>query len=177
MPSQISKVLGTALQLASLASLSSFRNVRPLFCTTVLTNDNIAIIVPNSRFIEKAVTNWTHGDLKVGFRIPVGVAYGSEVEKVRELLLSIARERLAALKEPEPVVFFEGFGDNSLNFELGVWSAEMSSRPRRFRSDLNFAIERKLRDAGIEIPFPQRDVYIRSAPPALADGVRAKQAA
>jgi len=92
-------------------------------------------------------------------------------------LLSIAREHPATLKEPEPVVFFDGFGDNSLNFELGVWSAEMSSRPRRFRSDLNFAIERKLRDAGIEIPFPQRDVYIRSAPPGLADGVRAKQAA
>jgi small-conductance mechanosensitive channel len=145
--------------------------------TTVLTNDNIAIVVPNSHFIEKAVTNWTHADPKVRFRIPIGVAYGSEVEKVRELLLSIAREHPAALKEPEPVVFFDGFGDNSLNFELGVWSAEMSSRPRRFRSDLNFAIERKLREAGIEIPFPQRDVYIRSAPPGLADGVRAKQAA
>ena len=96
--------------------------------TTVLTNDNIAIVVPNSHFIEKAVTNWTHGDPKVRFRIPIGVAYGSEVEKVRELLLSIAREHPAALKEPEPVVFFDGFGDKSLNFELGVWSAEMSSR-------------------------------------------------
>ena len=145
--------------------------------TTVLTNDNIAIVVPNSHFIEKAVTNWTHADPKVRLRIPIGVAYGSEVEKVRELLLSIAREHPAALKEPEPVVFFDGFGDNSLNFELGVWSAEMSSRPRRFRSDLNFAIERKLREAGIEIPFPQRDVYIRRAPPGLAEGVRAKEAA
>jgi small-conductance mechanosensitive channel len=72
--------------------------------TTVLTNDNIAIIVPNSHFIEKAVTNWSHADPKVRFRIPIGVAYGSEVEKVRELLLSIAREHPAALKEPEPVV-------------------------------------------------------------------------
>jgi potassium efflux system protein len=110
-------------------------------------------------------------------RIPVGVAYGSDVEKVREVLLSVAREHPAALQQPEPVVFFEGFGENSLNFELGVWSAEMSSRPRRFRSDLNYAIERKLREAGIQIPFPQRDVYIRSVPPGLLDAERTNQAA
>ncbi len=66
------------------------------------------------------------------------------------------------LKEPAPTVFFDKFGDSSLDFELVVWCAEMSHRPRRFRSDLNFAIERKLREAGIEIPFPQRDLHFRS---------------
>jgi small-conductance mechanosensitive channel len=136
--------------------------------TTVVTNDNIAMIVPNAKFIQDTVTNWSHGDALVRFRIPVGVAYGSDVEKVRALLIEVAREHPQALAEPAPTVFFDGFGESALNFELGVWCAEMSDRPRRFRSDLNFAIERKLREAGIEIPVPQREVRIRSAPPADA---------
>jgi small-conductance mechanosensitive channel len=136
--------------------------------TTVLTNDNIVIIVPNSEFIAKPVTNWSHGDLRVRFRIPVGVAYGSDVEKVCTLLTAVAREHSAALDEPEPTVFFDRFGDSALHFELVVWSAAMSSRPRRFRSDLNFAIERKLREAGIEVPFQQHDVRVRSLPPEMA---------
>lgn len=133
--------------------------------TTVLTNDNIAMIVPNSKFIEETVTNWSLNDPKVRFRVPIGVAYGSDVEQVRQLLLEVAREHPQALKNPEPTVFFDGFGESSLDFELAVWSSEMSYRPRRFRSDLNYAIERKLRAAGIEIPFPQRDVHVRTLPP------------
>lgn len=132
--------------------------------TTVLTNDNIAMIVPNAKFIEDTVTNWSHNDPKVRFRIPIGVAYGSDVEKVRAALLEVAREHPKALAEPEPTVFFGGFGESSLDFELAVWSSEMSYRPRRFRSELNFAIERKLREAGIEIPFPTREVHVRSLP-------------
>lgn len=66
------------------------------------------------------------------------------------------------LKEPAPTVFFDGFGDSSLNFELGVWTSEMMASPRRFRSDLNFAIDRVFREHGIEIPFPQRDLHLRS---------------
>ncbi len=135
--------------------------------TTVLTNDNIAMIVPNAKFIEDTITNWSHGDPKIRFRIAVGVAYGSDVEKVSTLLIEAAREHPQALAEPAPTVFFIGFGESSLDFELGVWSDEMSYRPRRFRSDLNFAIERKLREGGIEIPFPQRDVHVRSVPPDL----------
>jgi small-conductance mechanosensitive channel len=129
--------------------------------TTVVTNDNIAMVIPNSKFVEDTVTNWTHADPKVRFRVAVGVAYGSDLELVQRLLLEAAREQPEALAEPGPVVFFNGFGDSSLDFELGVWSETMSYRPRRFRSDLNFAIERKLRKAGIEIPFPQRDVHVR----------------
>ncbi len=130
--------------------------------TTVVTNDNIAMIVPNSLFVTSTVTNWSHDDPRVRFRIPVGVAYGSDLEKVRAVLLAVAAANEHALKTPEPSVFFSGFGDSSLDFELAVWSDEMSYRPRRFRSDLNFAIERGLREAGIEIPFPQRDLHIRS---------------
>jgi small-conductance mechanosensitive channel len=66
------------------------------------------------------------------------------------------------LKQPEPQVFFDNFGDSALNFELAVWTSEMLTSPRRFRSDLNFAIEKALRENGIHIPFPQRDLHLRS---------------
>jgi len=130
--------------------------------TVILTNDNITMIVPNTKFIDSPVTNWTYGDRRVRFRIPVGVAYGSDINKVREALLAAGRGNPHTLKEPAPDVFLEKFGDDSLDFELVVWSSEMSHRPSRYRSDLNFAIEQKLREAGIEIAFPQRDLHIRS---------------
>ncbi|MEY2541176.1 MAG: potassium-dependent mechanosensitive channel [Verrucomicrobiota bacterium] len=130
--------------------------------TVILTNDNITMIVPNTKFIDSPVTNWTYGDPRVRFRIPVGVAYGSDINKVREALLAAGREDPHTLEEPAPNVFLEKFGESSIDFELVVWSSEMSYRPRRFRSDLNFAIEKKLREAGIEIAFPQRDLHIRS---------------
>jgi len=130
--------------------------------TVIVTNDNITMIVPNSKFIESPVTNWTYGDPRVRFRIPVGVAYGSDIDKVRAALVAAGKENQHTLSDPEPSVFFEKFGDNAIEFELVVWSSEMSYRPRRYRSDLNFAIEKKLREAGIEIPNPQRDLHIRS---------------
>jgi small-conductance mechanosensitive channel len=129
--------------------------------TVIVTNDNIATIVPNQKFIDSPVTNWTFGDPKVRFRIPVGVAYGTNVELVRRSLVEAANEVAQTLPDPPPSVFFVGFGDSALEFELVAWSNEMSHRPRRYRSDLNFAIEKKLREAGIEIPFPQREIRIR----------------
>lgn len=130
--------------------------------TVIRTNDNISMIVPNTKFIDSPVTNWTYGDPRVRFRIPVGVAYGSDVAKVREALLAAGRENPNTLKEPAPSVFLEKFSESSVDFELVVWSSEMSARPSRYRSDLNFAIEQKLREAGIELPFPQRDLHIKS---------------
>jgi small-conductance mechanosensitive channel len=97
----------------------------------------------------------------VRFRIPVGVAYGSDVDKVRDALLSVANENPVTLKDPAPSVFLEQFGENSIDFKLMVWSSEMSARPSRYRSDINFAIAEKFREVGIEFPFPQRDVHIR----------------
>ena len=130
--------------------------------TTVVTNDNITLIVPNSVFVEHTITNWSHGDQKVRFRIPVGVAYGSDLAIVKEALLEVARKHPATLSDPEPSVFFESFGDSALNLELVLWSAEMSFRPRRFRSDLNFAIDQAFRERGIELPFPQREIHFRT---------------
>lgn len=134
--------------------------------TVVVTNDNIAIIVPNLELTSHPVTNWSHGDPRVRVRLPVGVAYGTDVEKLRTALLEVAAADPQVLKAPAPAVFFDSFGESSLNFELAVWTEAMSRAPRRFRSDLNFAIERKLREAGIEIPFPQRVVHLRGAEPA-----------
>jgi small-conductance mechanosensitive channel len=150
--------IGDRIEVAGLAGQVQQIRARS---TVILTNDNITMIVPNTKFIDSPVTNWTYGDPRVRFRLPVGVAYGSDVNKVREALLAAARENANTLKDPAPNVFLEKFGENSINFELVVWSSEMSARPRSYRSDLNFAIEEKLREAGIEIPNPQRDLHFR----------------
>ncbi len=156
--------IGDRVEVGELAGMVTEIHARS---TTIVTNDNISIIVPNSRFIEDTVTNWSHGDPKVRFRIPVGVAYGSDVALVKSTLIEAGKQHPSTLPKPEPTVFFDSFGDSSLNFELVVWSDEMSYRPLRYKSDLNFAIERGLRKAGVTIPFPQRDVhfYPHPAPP------------
>jgi small-conductance mechanosensitive channel len=129
--------------------------------TVILTNDNIAMIVPNTKFIDSTVTNWTYSDPRVRFRLPVGVAYGSDVIKVRDALIAAANEHPATLADPPATVFLEKFGESSIDFELVAWSEEMSYRPRRYKSDLNFLIEKHLREQGIEIPNPQRDIHFR----------------
>ncbi len=130
--------------------------------TTVVTNDNITMIVPNADFISNTVTNWSHGDPKVRIRVPIGVAYGSDLKLLQRLLLEAAEEHPKALRDPSPVVLFTEFGDSSLNFELGVWTQEMTATPIHFTSQMNFIIEQKLRENDIEIPFPQRDLHVRS---------------
>jgi small-conductance mechanosensitive channel len=157
--------IGHRIEVGSVAGQVTRINLRS---TTVVTNDNITIIVPNSNFITSAVTNWSYGDPKVRLRLPVGVAYGSDVEKLRTLLLEVAAENAATLKQPAPSVRFLGFGDSALNFELAIWTIDMAQSPTRFRSELYFAIERKLREHKIEIPFPQRDLHLRSGSFVLA---------
>ena len=143
--------------------------------TTILTNDNIAIIVPNSDFIEKPVINWSHGDPRVRFRIRVGISIDSDLAKAREILIEVARAHPAALQDPQPWVVFDKFGDSTFELELVVWSLEMSYRPRAFRSDLNFEIERRFREAGIDLPRPRRDIRI-TVPELLRDGERLEKA-
>jgi len=129
--------------------------------TVIMTNDGIAMIVPNEKFIDSPVTNWTYSDPRVRFRVSVGVAYGSDVNKVRDALIAAAREHAATLSEPPPNAYLEKFGDSTIDFEVIAWSEKMSYKPRRFKSELNFLIEKHLREAGIEIPNPQRDLHIR----------------
>lgn len=127
--------------------------------TTVVTNDNISIIVPNADFITQTVTNWSHGDDKVRIRLPVLVRYDTDVEKLKKLLLEVAAENPAALKSPAPNVFFDSYTDAGYKFELAVWTEEMTFSPRRFRSDLNYAVQKKLRDNNIAFPLPARVIY------------------
>jgi small-conductance mechanosensitive channel len=129
--------------------------------TVIRTNDDIFVIVPNTNFIHSPVTNWHYGSPRVRFRLPVGVAYGSNVNKVRDALIAAAREHKATLDDPEPNAYLEKFGDSTIDFELIVWSKDMSYKPRRFKSDLNYLIYKHLTEAGIEIPNPQRDIHIR----------------
>ncbi len=136
-----------------------------LRATIVVTNDNISIIVPNSELTSHAVTNWSHSGPRIRVRMKVGVAYGTDPEVLKKCLLEVAAANDNVLKTPAPTVFFDSFGDSSLNFELAVWTDTMSHSPRRFRSDLNYAIERILRERNIEIPFPQRVVHLRNAEP------------
>lgn len=151
--------IGDRIEVGGVAGEVTKINMRS---TVVVTNDNITIIVPNSDFISNPVTNWSHGDPKVRLRLPVGVAYGSDVQNLKRVLLEVAAQNSSVLKDPAPNLFFCGFGDSSLDFELGVWTVDMSRNPHRFRSDLYYAIEQALRDNQIEIPFPQRDLHIRS---------------
>lgn len=129
--------------------------------TTIITNDNISIIVPNSQLINQAVINWSHGDPRIRVHIPVGVAYGSDVELVTETLFEVARAEEKVLSSPAPEVRFREFGDSSLNFELLVWSDEPPNH-HRLHSELNYAIDAAFRKNGIEIPFPQRDVHVKT---------------
>jgi small-conductance mechanosensitive channel len=130
--------------------------------TTILTNDNIAIIVPNSSFVVETVVNWSHSDRDVRFSVPVGVAYGSDTALVEEVLLGVARANAGVLDAPPPDVLFDSFGDSSLNFVLRVWTRVYTTRPMILRSQLNFAIDLAFRKHGIQIPFPQRDLHVRS---------------
>ncbi|MGA1205801.1 MAG: mechanosensitive ion channel family protein [Opitutales bacterium] len=138
--------------------------------TTVRTNDNIEVIVPNSRFISEPVTNWSHTDNNVRFRIPVGVHYKSDVNQVKQVLEAAAVKHAHVLSYPVPEAAFVEFGDSSLNFEVWVWTLESTQRPSGFKSEINYLIWNDLKEAGIEIPYPQRDLYIKELPPSGKPG-------
>lgn len=129
--------------------------------TTVLTNDNIDIIIPNSKLITDNVVNLSHSSPIVRFRVPVTVASDSSLRQVEELLLQAAQGHAEVLTTPAPSVGFISFGADGLDFELLVWTETMLHRKWPLVSDLNFAICRLFREYGVEVPNPQRDVYIR----------------
>ncbi|MDF3131223.1 mechanosensitive ion channel [Kiritimatiellaeota bacterium B1221] len=128
----------------------------------IKTPDEVSIIVPNSKLLDEFVVNYSFGNPRIRIHVPVGVAYGSDVEKVSELLLQAAEENVRVLKTPAAKVWFRAFGDSSLNFELLCW---IPSAERKFDtiSELNYAIDAAFRANGVEIPFPQRDLHLRSS--------------
>ncbi|MGD1860354.1 MAG: mechanosensitive ion channel family protein [Leptolyngbyaceae cyanobacterium] len=129
--------------------------------TEIKTLDQISIIVPNSRFLEQEVINWSHRNPVSRIRLPVGVAYSSDPKVIKEVLVEVSYQQPQVLSKPPPLVFFKGFGDSSLDFELLVWIAD-PPKQLIIKSDLYFAIEAALRHHNIEIPFPQRDLHVRS---------------
>lgn len=133
--------------------------------TVIKTLDNEHIIVPNSYFLEEHVINRSYSDKVMRLVIPVGVAYGSDVPLVKDLLIQVAEDEAkvspTVRHQPEPFVYFKEFGDSSLNFELFVWISN-PEHVIRIRSNLNFRIDAIFRENGVEIPFPQRDLHVRS---------------
>jgi len=132
-----------------------------LRATTIRTFDRAEIVVPNSDLIAGQVVNWTLGDRNIRLTVPVGVAYGSNVETVMRVLTEVADGSPRVLKEPQPVVLFLNFGESSLDFELRVWIADFSDQ-WIIKSELVREIDRRFRSEGVEIPFPQRDLHLRS---------------
>ncbi|BBO83560.1 hypothetical protein DSCO28_41260 [Desulfosarcina ovata subsp. sediminis] len=146
-----------------------------LRATTVQTFDRAEIVVPNGDLISSQVTNWTLGDRSMRLTIPVGVAYGSDVETVTWVLMAVATESDKVLKDPQPMVLFLNFGDSSLDFQLRVWIADFNER-RIIQSALIREIDRRFRIEGVEIPFPQRDLHLRSVDDTAADRLNSKEA-
>ncbi|MBS3814800.1 mechanosensitive ion channel family protein [Candidatus Bipolaricaulota bacterium] len=125
----------------------------------VNTYDNESIIVPNSDLVSKQVTNWSYGgDTSVRLRIPIGVDYGTDIEKVEDILLDISQEQERVLEDPSPQVFFKEHADSSLNFELRVWIGHPKDRIAT-RDAIRRSIDKRFNQAGIGIPFPQTDVH------------------
>src|ERR687891_1807226 len=129
--------------------------------TTIRTLNNIALIVPNSEFVSSKLENWSYGDQRVRLDIDVGVSYGSDLETVIRSLKEVAEEQPEVLKNPAADVLHRGFGDSAWNMRLRVW-VEHPRRHLQVRSDINCAIVRKFHRHEVEIPFPQRDLHVRS---------------
>jgi small-conductance mechanosensitive channel len=135
-------------------------------CTRVRTGENIHILVPNSTFLERNITNWTLSDKKIRTKVTVGVLYGSPVLKVKELLLKAVKENDRVNKTPDPFVLFADFGDNALVFEIYFWiKIEKIIERKYIESSVRFRIDDLFRNAGIVIAFPQRDVHLDSLKP------------
>ncbi len=132
-----------------------------LRASRVRTLDGAEVIVPNADLISGNVVNWTLSDRMRRIDISVGAAYGNDPGSVRRILLEVAEGSAAVAKYPKPVALFKGFGDSSLDFVLRVWTPEAGDWPQ-VTSDLNESINSALQDAGVEIPFPHRTLYIRS---------------
>jgi len=150
--------IGDRLELADVWGDVKRINLRT---TVIETPDNIAIIIPNSKLLENEVINYSYGDPKIRLRIPVGIAYGSDVDKATRVMLDAARDNDHILKTPPPKTWFREFGDSSLNFMLLCWIPNAAAKFDVI-SEVNHAIDRGFRESGIEIPFPQRDLHLRS---------------
>jgi small-conductance mechanosensitive channel len=133
--------------------------------TRIMTLDNQLVTIPNSTITSSVVTNFALPDARLKVRIPISVAYGTDVERVKQILFDIALEAAGKsdliLRDPAPEVFFLEFGESSLNFQIIVWTYDFS-RVWNVKDEMNTRIARRFADEGIEIPFRQVDIHIRT---------------
>jgi potassium-dependent mechanosensitive channel len=138
--------------------------------------DGAEVIVPNIDLIATAVTNWTLSDQMHRIELPVGVAYGTDPAKVIELLLDVARSHADVIAQPPPMALFMGFGESALDFVLRVWTDSDYDRTSAIRSEIALAVQSRLQGAGIQVPFPQRDLHLASVSPSVRDAILGKDA-
>lgn len=149
---EVGNVTGDVVKISSRAS-------------TVNTNDNISIIIPNSDLINKQVINWSHNDRRIRFHVPFGVSYKEDPTVIKELIIEVAKANKDVLKRPAPDVLFIGYGDSSIDFDLLIWTNTYIDKPIILKSQLYYEIFEKFKEHNIEIPFPQRDLHLKSGWP------------
>jgi potassium-dependent mechanosensitive channel len=143
--------------------MGTVQNLR-IRSTTVRTADNIEVIIPNQRLLTSAVTTYTHTDRRIRIHVMVGASYDDDPQEVRDALAAAANRHGLVLKEPAPLIFFDGYGESSINFELIVWLDDVATR-RQVTSDLHFMIWREFEKRGLTFPYPQQDLHLRSGVP------------
>ena len=131
---------------------------------SVITRNGTEHLIPNENLITGEVINWSYSQNLVRLKVPVGVAYGSDLEKARELMLAAAADTLRVLKDPKPACLLTGFGDNAVNLEVRVWINDPQNGLGSVKSDLFWGIWQRFRDHGIVMPYPQREVHLKSIP-------------
>jgi small-conductance mechanosensitive channel len=139
--------------------------------STIRTFDGAEVLIPNGTLISNDVVNWTLSDRTRRIEIPVGVAYGTDPSRALTLLAEVGAAHAAVMSRPAPQALFMGFGASSLDFVLRFWTAEFDDWVR-IQSEVTVAIHDRLRDEGIEIPFPQSDLHLRTVTPAAVEALR-----
>ena len=152
---------GDVIQLGDKYGWINYLGIRYI---SVVTRNGTEHLIPNENLITGEVINWSYSQNLVRLKIPVGVAYGSDLEQVRDLMLEAAADIKRVLKDPQPSCLLLGFGDNAVDLELRVWINDPQNGVASVKSDLLWGIWQRFREHGIELPFPQRDLHLKSIP-------------
>ena len=166
--------VGDALQIPSQEIFGRVLAIE-MRATVIRSWDGAEVVVPNADLVSTAFTNWTLSDRLRRIEVPVGVAYGSEPDRVVYLLIEVARANPELLPEPAPQALFKGFGESSLDFVLRAWTDTEYERTLPLTSELALAVHRGLQEAGVTIPFPQRDVHLASLSPSVREALHGRR--
>jgi small-conductance mechanosensitive channel len=161
--------VGDAVELHSENLLGEIRRIG-IRASVLRTFDGAEVVVPNGRLVADLVRNWTLSDRRRRVELTVGVEYGTDAQRVIDLLLDVANTNELVLSDPGAMAFFTNFGDSALEFQLRVWIADLDNR-YLVRSQLSVAIQQRLAAEGIGVPFPQRDLHLRSVSPGAASAI------